>query len=49
MRSEPHNVYPCRQTLDIMIALRTWAENSRYRLPSRYDADAQCLARPSVA
>ncbi|MGO3929877.1 site-specific integrase, partial [Rhodopseudomonas pseudopalustris] len=39
-RSKPHNVYLCRQTLDIMIALKTCAGNSRYLLPSRYDADA---------
>jgi hypothetical protein len=35
-----HNVYLCRQTLDIMIALKTCSGNSRYLLPSRYDADA---------
>ncbi|ABA05360.1 integrase [Nitrobacter winogradskyi Nb-255] len=29
-----------RQSLDIMIALKTCAGNSRYLLPSRYDADA---------
>jgi integrase len=39
-RSKPHNVYLSRQVLDIMIALRTCAGNSRYLLPSRYDADA---------
>jgi len=39
-RSKPHSVYLCRQTLDIMIALKTCAGNSRYLLPSRYDADA---------
>jgi integrase len=39
-RSKPHNVYLCRQSLDIMIALKTCAGNSRYLLPSRYDADA---------
>ena len=39
-RSKSHNVYLCRQTLDIMIALKTCAGNSRYLLPSRYDADA---------
>lgn len=39
-RSKTHNVYLCRQTLDIMIALKTCAGNSRYLLPSRYDADA---------
>ncbi len=39
-RSKPHNVYLCRQAIDIMIALKTCAGNSRYVLPSRYDADA---------
>ncbi len=39
-RSKPHNVYLCRQTLDIMIALKACSGNSRYLLPSRYDADA---------
>ena len=39
-RSKAHNVYLSRQTLDIMIALKTCAGNSRYLLPSRYDADA---------
>jgi integrase len=39
-RSKPHNVYLSRQALDIMIALKTCAGNSRYLLPSRYDADA---------
>ncbi len=39
-RSKPHNVYLCRQTLDIMIALKTCSGDSRYLLPSRYDADA---------
>lgn len=29
-RSKAHNVYLCRQTLDIMIALKTCAGNSRY-------------------
>jgi hypothetical protein len=32
--------YVSRQVLDIMIALKTYAGNSRYLLPSRYDADA---------
>lgn len=41
--SEPHNVYLSRQTLDIMIALKTCAGNSRYLLPSRYDADTPSL------
>ena len=39
-RSKPHNVYLSRQCLDIMIALKSCAGNSRYLLPSRYDADA---------
>ena len=39
-RSKPHNVYLSRQAIDIMIALKTCAGNSRYLLPSRYDADA---------
>src|SRR3981189_684763 len=39
-RGKAHNVYLSRQTLDIMIALKTCAGNSRFLLPSRYDADA---------
>lgn len=39
-RAKPHNVYLSRQSLDIMVALKTCAGNSRYVLPSRYDADA---------
>jgi integrase len=39
-RSKAHNVYLSQQCLDIMIALKTCAGNSRYLLPSRYDADA---------
>jgi hypothetical protein len=39
-RSKAHNVYLSRQTLDIMIAPKTCAGNSRYLLLSRYDADA---------
>lgn len=39
-RSKAHNVYLSRQVLDIMIALKTCSGNSRYLLPSRYDADA---------
>jgi integrase len=39
-RSKAHNFYLSRQTLDIMIALKTCAGNSLYLLPSRYDADA---------
>lgn len=39
-RGKPHNVYLSRQSLDIMVALKTCAGNSRYLLPSRYEADA---------
>ncbi|MCX7586145.1 tyrosine-type recombinase/integrase [Phenylobacterium sp. 58.2.17] len=39
-RSKAHNVYLSTQALDIFIALKTCAGNSRYLLPSRYDADA---------
>jgi len=39
-RSKAHNVYLSRQVLDIFIALKTCAGNSKYVLPSRYDADA---------
>jgi integrase len=39
-RSKPHNVYLSQQALDILVALKTCAGNSRYLLPSRYDADA---------
>ena len=39
-RSKAHNVYLSRQSVDIFIALKTCAGNSRYVLPSRYDADA---------
>jgi integrase len=39
-RSKAHNVYLSEQSLDILIALKTCAGNSRYLLPSRYDADA---------
>lgn len=39
-RSKAHNVYLSQQSLDILIALKTCAGNSRYLLPSRYDADA---------
>lgn len=39
-RSKPHNFYLCEQSLDILVALKTCADNSRYLLPSRYDADA---------
>jgi integrase len=40
-RAKPHNVYLSQQALDIFIALKTCSGNSRYVLPSRYDADAQ--------
>lgn len=39
-RSKPHNIYLSRQSLDILIALKTCSGNSKYLLPSRYDADA---------
>ncbi|MBD3836276.1 site-specific integrase [Brevundimonas sp.] len=39
-RSRPHNVYLSTQMVDILIALKTCAGNSKYLLPSRYDADA---------
>lgn len=39
-RSKTHNVYLSQQMLDIFIALKTCAGNSKYVLPSRYDADA---------
>src|ERR1700756_2156114 len=39
-RGKAHNVYLSRQSLDIMIALKTCAGNSRYLRPARYDADA---------
>ena len=39
-RSKVHNVYLSRQTLDIFIALKTCAGNSKYVLPSRCDADS---------
>ena len=39
-RSRAHNVYLSRQALDVIVALKTCAGNSRYLLPSRYDADA---------
>jgi integrase len=38
-RKKPHNVYLSRQSLDIMVALKTCAGNSRYLLPSRYEAN----------
>lgn len=39
-RSKPHNVYLAQQAIDILVALKTCAGNSKYLLPSRYDADA---------
>lgn len=39
-RSKAHNIYLSRQIMDILIALKTCSGNSRYLLPSRYDADA---------
>ncbi|GAB5446112.1 tyrosine-type recombinase/integrase [Gymnodinialimonas sp.] len=39
-RSKPHNIYLAQQAIDILVALKTCAGNSRYLLPSRYDADA---------
>jgi integrase len=39
-RNKAHNVYLSRQSLDILIALKTCSSNSRYILPSRYDSDA---------
>ena len=39
-RSKAHNVYLSQQALDLFVALKTCAGNSRYVLPSRYDADA---------
>ncbi|TIT23512.1 MAG: integrase, partial [Mesorhizobium sp.] len=39
-RSKAHNVYLSRQALDIFVALKTCSGNSRFVLPSRYDADA---------
>jgi integrase len=37
-KSKPHNVYLSDQSIDILVALKTCAGNSRYLLPSRYDA-----------
>lgn len=36
---KPHNVYLSDQSIDILIALKTCAGNSRFLLPSRYDAN----------
>lgn len=38
-RSKPHNIDLAQQAIDIQIALKTCGGNSRYLLPSRYDAD----------
>ncbi|MEQ1612053.1 MAG: tyrosine-type recombinase/integrase [Hyphomicrobiaceae bacterium] len=38
-RSKAHNVYLSTQSLDILVALKTCAGNSRYLLPSRYEAN----------
>jgi len=38
-KSKPHNIYLSDQSIDILIALKTCAGNSRYLLPSRYDAN----------
>jgi integrase len=38
-QSKAHNVYLSQQMLDILIALKTCAGNSKFLLPSRYDAD----------
>ena len=38
-RRNPHLVFLSRQTLDIFIALKTFAGDSEYVLPSRYDSD----------
>lgn len=38
-RAKAHNVYLSRQSLDILVALKTCAGNSRYLLPSRYEAN----------
>lgn len=47
-RSRPHNIYLSHQSLDILIALKTCSGNSRYLLPSRYDADAPCREQHST-
>jgi len=39
-RRNPHLVFLSRQTMDILIALKTFAGGSDYILPSRYDSDA---------
>lgn len=39
-RSKAHNVYLAQQAVDMLIALKTCAGNSKYLLPSRYEANA---------
>lgn len=39
-RRNPHLVFLSRQTLDIFVALKTFAGGSNFVLPSRYDSDA---------
>lgn len=39
-RSKAHNVYLAQQAIDMLIALKTCAGNSKYLLPSRYEANA---------
>jgi len=39
-RAKAHNVYLSAQALDILVALKTCAGNSRFVLPSRYEANA---------
>lgn len=38
-KSKAHNVYLSRQSLDMMVALKTCSGNSPYLLPSRYESD----------
>ena len=38
-RRNPHNVYLSRQVMDILVAFKTCAGDSRYILPSRYEPD----------
>ncbi|MER9281132.1 tyrosine-type recombinase/integrase [Mesorhizobium sp. M0522] len=47
-RSRPHNVYLSQQALDIMIALKTCAGNSRY-LRRAMTPMRRCPALPSIA
>src|SRR5690606_23854434 len=46
-RYKAHNVYLPEKAIDILVALKTCAGNSRYLLPSRYDADAP-MSRATV-